>query len=184
MKKYFTKLIAVEGKIFEGDIVMGTNGVCVIWGNESRHGLQYYGWEESIQYLKTPRKAKLFLCSRDIQVGDMSNLGEIYRIEGDDVSVWDKTDGMSLLATRKECFKPIREISPDATWVTENQELDESEVGILYNFVGEDSDDELFTLEEFPKAVRKWFKNNRTTAKMVIDRTPIAVKCPTCKSYH
>lgn len=58
MKKYFTKYIPADGEIKEGDMVLDTlSGEIVCWWDGNN-------WD------KYDKKVKLFLCSRDIQVGD------------------------------------------------------------------------------------------------------------------
>lgn len=84
---------------------------------------------------------KLFLCSRDIQVGDKvnnnniiktieqnkgSNPDEIKLLE-DDLTHW-FTFEQGGLSTNKDTFKVIGEISPDAIWVKEGDEFDEDKL--------------------------------------------------------
>jgi hypothetical protein len=41
----------------------------------------------------------------ELKVGDYCTIGKLYRIEGDNYFVWDRTDGMSLCAAKSECIK-------------------------------------------------------------------------------
>lgn len=115
-KKYFTKYIPVEGEIEKNEPFDPIVGI--------------YG-----------KKMKLFLCSRDIQVGDKviledhPDFGEkiILAInEGVvDLSNGGKTHNHNLI-------KIIGEISSEATWVTDGLEFDESQIKMGYlNSYGE-----------------------------------------------
>lgn len=85
---------------------------------------------------------KLFLCSRDIQVGDKVN-NDRRNIIGAEITSFDSNKTTLMLkggnlkykfdtAANAECFKVIGEISPDATWVTEWMEFDEEDIDIIY----------------------------------------------------
>lgn len=70
--------------------------------------------------IKEMEKPKLFLCSRDIQIGDK------YRITGgfaDDIE-FEFKEGQPK---RNSAFKIIGEVSKDATWVKEGDEFDEED---------------------------------------------------------
>jgi len=41
---------------------------------------------------------------REPKVGDYLTIGKLYKIDGDDYYVWDRTDGISLIATKEECI--------------------------------------------------------------------------------
>ena len=117
-KKYFAKELPIEGEIKEGDIVfikrpIGSgyfpvkNGKIIVIENQ----LEY-----EVKTLSTKQKVKLFLCSRDIQVGDEVvhiYSGKKHIIE--DKKWLDKKWIVNYL-------KVIGEISPDATWVKEGDE--------------------------------------------------------------
>jgi hypothetical protein len=69
--------------------------------------------------------AKLFLCSRDIQVGDR----EIYTPTGIKLEHEVKFEDMATVASKEGWFKVIGEISPDALpYVKEGQEFDDNMV--------------------------------------------------------
>lgn len=186
-KTYFAKYLPVDGEIKEGDIVMGTNGVSVIWGVKSKHGLQYYGWDESIQYMKSPRKVKMFICSRNIKEGDEIYLSKINEYHKFKYETEHRITCQSINGIHDEDFdvqdrfKIIGEISPEAIWVKEGDEFDEEQIGILYNFVGEDIDEQLFTTEDFWKKVKQWYKGKKVPSYV---NPPISIKCPTCGHFH
>lgn len=107
MKKYFAKYLPVEGEIKEGDWVINPN-----------KPLQRAYIQSDPIYLKEYRKAKLFLCSRDIQVGDLvfalneEEAGNVVDLK--DLCYWQS----------KKSYKIIGEISPEATWVKEGDEFE------------------------------------------------------------
>ena len=75
------------------------------------------------------KKTKLFLCSRDIQVGD-----KLIK-DGVEYEAHSRPDGVPFIGyynkdwcyIDNDCFKVIGEISPDATWVKEGMEYDEKD---------------------------------------------------------
>lgn len=84
-------------------------------------------------------KLKLFLCSRDIQVGDrvetirdtkgivalINDKGVFVKIDDFDYSSYvDKHHHYK----KESVYKVIGEISPEATWVTEGMEFEEDEI--------------------------------------------------------
>jgi hypothetical protein len=114
--KYFAKYLPVEGKIETGDLYMNHKMGNIIlprsYGNKDE---SYEGFQ----------KVKLFLCSRDIQVGDTvinpdTLLKEVYSEE--DRQYYASFNGKSPY------FKVIGEISPEATWVQEGMEFREEDV--------------------------------------------------------
>jgi hypothetical protein len=122
MKSYFAKYFPVEGEIKEGDTTFYENKfkkvemlgkTLVIWNGECH-----------IQILKE-KKYKLFLCSRDIQIGDT------YYNESFEFT---KYPNKSIAGSSTEwvgengSYKVIGEISPEAIWVKENDEFEEEEI--------------------------------------------------------
>ena len=106
MKKYFCKFLPVEGEIKEGDFYITSPDYKIVRKCEDRS----WGTFEMC------KKVKLFLCSRDIEVGDKAwtTVGSCFDTfkEGYDKQYW---------------FKVIGEISSEATWVKEGDEFDEYE---------------------------------------------------------
>lgn len=118
MKPYFAKYLPVEGEIKEGSIILLDNGTPVIVGPA---GIDLFTGHSIV---------KLFLCSRDIQVGDKIK-------DENDLTVEYELNNISYLNLYKEKelnyhFKVIGEISPDATWVKEGDEFQKDEIKLLY----------------------------------------------------
>lgn len=134
-KLYFAKHLPVEGEIKEGDHYLFNNNNDIATKdviNEIKLHSEGY------------TRAKLFLCSRDIKVGDKVQ-GTI--LTGDNVYVTDE-QGYNLKenihnislkeAQIMDAFKVIGEISPEAIWVKEGDEFNITEfrdrlIGWSYN---------------------------------------------------
>lgn len=124
-KLYFAKYLPIEGEIFDGDIYLLYGKPTIAKSPDS-----YYN--PHVGYFDGEQKAKLFLCSRDIQVGD-----EITYVYLDWPAI-----GMYCGKTKGVCGEPsklnphgimrwakvIGEISPEATWITEGDEFNEDNV--------------------------------------------------------
>lgn len=134
MKEFFAKYLPVPGEIKESDRAfwnVQTNRVFAPSLDEKNIG----NWKSLLRKVRTAqhRPVKLFLCTRNIQVGDEvmdinSNQTFIVgNIKGDEV--YDKKDNWVRL--KKNCIKVIGEISPKATWVTEGDEFDKNEINIV-----------------------------------------------------
>lgn len=89
MKKYFAKYLPVDGEIKKGDEYINSE----IKVGEPTYGKIYIGlplviemghkgvgYKDKDYFRKYMRKVKLFLCSRDIQVGDEFKDGETSHI--------------------------------------------------------------------------------------------------------
>ena len=137
MKK-FAKYLTVEGEIEVPCIVLETltNGKTELFQVDNLNDIN----------LETQKLAKLFLCSRDIQVGDKvqknpsnwlisdfdswgrgDGLAEVLEII-DDSTIDVRWEGGRCYETPNEVLKVIGEISPKAVWVTEGMEFDEDEI--------------------------------------------------------
>lgn len=119
--KYFAKYLPVEGGIKEGDYV-DIGSQVIIYSTK---------WQKTISKYN-PKKVKLFLCSRDIQVGDTVWNGRKGLLVFEDESEG-RPEGnwMHLSAITIHDFKSIGEISPDATWVKEGDEFSKEEIIIV-----------------------------------------------------
>lgn len=133
MKTYFAKHIPVEGEINIGDRFFERNGVL--------HPFPLIGEEEhathELEFSKAAgdKLAKLFLCSRDIQVGDKAfwhghlkwysedALAELLSIDRTRLQTLGKNKLWEQEQTRDELIKVIGEISPEAIWVKEGDEF-------------------------------------------------------------
>ncbi len=180
MKK-FAKYLTVEGEIEVPCIVLETltNGKTELFQVDNFNDIN----------LETQKLAKLFLCSRDIQVGDKvqknpsnwlisdfdswgrgDGLAEVLEII-DDSTIDVRWEGGRCYETPNEVLKVIGEISPKAVWVTEGMEFDEDEIGF---FIAEifDEESENDSIIDY----KTWSKTEGIKY--------IGIKCPTCKQFH
>lgn len=166
-KPIFAKYLPVEGEIKEGSIVQDSLGYYCI------------GSEEGVRVYKEAGKSphKLFLCSRDIKVGDkvwttdynllMEGIVESFYSEKEDMVV---LNTLSPSVRKTTCFKKIGEVSPDAVWVKEGDEFDDYKTSYI-NQKG--------TIIAKPenKELDNFIKNHPLT------RVIVSVKGP-CGHYH
>jgi hypothetical protein len=110
-KIFFAKYLAVEGQIKSGEIGISINNVMY---THQPHLPDEYG-----------KPTRLFLCSKDIRVGDTANYF-IETIPGMQSLVVTEDNKTSLAVNHG--FKILGEVSLEATWVTEGTEFSESEV--------------------------------------------------------
>lgn len=111
MKQYFAKYLPVGGEIKEGDIVKDfSRPTYPVPYNPIHHKLEG----------KT--KLKLFLCSRDIQVGD-----ECFFTEDVTASSVVAASEVTLDFLRRKAFKILGEISLEAKWVKDGDEFNREE---------------------------------------------------------
>ena len=133
MKQYFAKYLPVEGEIKEGDYYITATDYQKVRKCEDRS----WGTFEMC------KKVKLFLCSRDIQVGDniwawdssgndnnlVDDFGIVLSLEYGGVKVKPKNRTQEYIRySKEEVVKVVGEISPDATWFKEGDEFNEEEV--------------------------------------------------------
>lgn len=145
MKTYFTKYLPVDGDIKEGDSYQHFTGRI------------YHDFSRQATYKnKGDKKVKLFLCSRDIQVGDTFFVDRDDYKSGPHISegiiderghIWHpnikEEPNYTLGAEESVCYKVIGEISPNATWVKEGDEFLGPEAGVKCEvFPIHDHDDE------------------------------------------
>lgn len=118
--KYFTKYLPVEREL-KSQIWQWYNNVnntgWELISCSDMDAIIAHGLEPQPRF----RRVKLFLCSRDIQVGDKVK-SPVY--EEDLVA---KSHEL-LNGAYHNCFKVIGEISLDAVWVTEGMEFEEDDV--------------------------------------------------------
>lgn len=184
---YFTKYLPVEGeKIEVGEKYINMNmhltkhyekgGSCYggypTCGNRSvdtrkAHQNNDSAFNGSKYSNRNYVKVKLFLCSRDIQVGDEY----WYNQHG----VWIKREYTWNGGDFKgNCLKVIGEISPDAVWVTKEMEFEEDDLRFWYKH-------RKFTDENFVihSPVVDWKGEDKDKYRVIVK-----VKCPTCKTFH
>lgn len=153
MKPYFAKYLPVEGEIKEGDRVkLPTEFIATAVIENGK-----IGWHAlnnntigHVYFLVGSKKVKLFLCSRDIQIGDKvlcpmpyqnNKLEEFIITEKPknyhlDMLVGRFADGREMKEPaylNQSTFKIIGEISPDAlSYIKEGDEIDENHVEAWY----------------------------------------------------
>lgn len=207
MKRYFTKYIPVEGEVKEGDICyftqfkefgtakMISGELCFVsFPQEGKGSLT----SPISRNLDDKRPYKLFLCSRDIQVGD-----DIQHTSGEN-GVCDEIIGDALhfsgdieghYSSINQWFKVIGEISSDAVWVSEGIEFDEDEIQPTTHIYG--WEDEEGVENQFKKFIEKdkryishnvlnrdKYKDAPPEIDFSVKMQPYQIKCPTCKTYH
>lgn len=167
MKPYFAKYLPVEGEIrigkaIDGGIYSRPNIVDIIVVEDLDKDYGYAknsnGGIYNINGIRKLTPVKLFLCSRDIQVGDKvlcpmpyknNKLEEFVIVERPenyhlDMLVGKFSDGREMKEPaylNQMAFKVIGEISPDAIfYVKEGDEFDEDQISIVYKIRGSISD--------------------------------------------
>jgi hypothetical protein len=172
-KPYFAKFIPIDGQVKEGDMYqllsVGLRGMegYPKWGNPKKFVGDNH---DKLSRLTPPghiRKVKLFLCSRDIQVGD--NVKErLTTGEWMDWHVYNEND-----LDYDNQIKILGEISPNATWVGEDRMFTAEEVRFVHRskVTGEPlTMNPLWEIDSVADRMRKEFY--------------IAVKCPNCNQFH
>lgn len=120
-KTYFCKYLPVEGDIKEGDLI-SKNEVNRIPSLAQKIFLHKYKKDGFY-------KVKLFLCSRDIQVGN-KYINPIYPDKEQEMT-YESFKNKSTWSYNKDNFKVIGEISKDAIWIKEGDEFDADKVKII-----------------------------------------------------
>lgn len=133
-KQYFTKYLPVEEEIKEGDWILDSNNYVYKCTRIDNTYLNCSGYNGIVRIFKC-KKAKLFLCSKDIQIGDKVTFPETLKER-----IVDET--IKSLDTYKlqEYFKVIGEISEGATWVKEKDEFTEEEIMKFHHIWGNNDD--------------------------------------------
>lgn len=135
--KYFTKYLPVEGEITDVGVAYKSKKFPHLEAKYSSAP-----WKKSVMDFYEIEKVKLFLCSRDIQVGDKIKFhqtkdeykngnynidGEVEGVEKNIVHV--RINDFTIPVPYNYCIKIIGEVSPDAlSYVREGQEFTEDQV--------------------------------------------------------
>jgi len=130
MKKYFAKFLPIKGKPLEGGWAfctheepnLGSYSLIHLIGKEWEFYKAQNGWYPA-------EKAKLFLCSKDIKPGD--KVYELYK-DGRISKEFEWTWAMDSCLHSEGVFKVIGEISQEASWIKEMDEIDENKIRIIY----------------------------------------------------
>jgi hypothetical protein len=125
MKTYFAKYLPIEGEIKRGDKFLAPNKKV------------YTATEDVVIENTGATKVKLFLCSRDVQVGDKvywtdpegitSGFNTAIEVN-QDLIFMSEPHASETEAFPSEVVKVTGEVSEDATWVKEGDEFTEDEV--------------------------------------------------------
>lgn len=196
MKQYFVKYLQVEGEIKEGDFYSCPHkGHAIDVGNGLPHSPKFVvcEYQAGIGLCKDCYKIELFLCSRDIQLGD-KNINSWTKKNGYLISQNDGLEYIEIYPSGRahlknntssgsyelplgysvdelhgfesDTYKVIGKISPEATWVKEGDEFEENEwrICILGDGVN-------------------WTPVNKAS-DWSHTQTRIEFKCSQCKTYH
>jgi len=132
MKNYFAKYLPVEGEIKEGDWVLYANSYFFV-KNINNIGLLVTESDGDFRLNKSYcKKVKLFLCSRDIEVGDeiISPIKGSFGVVTEILSKFQcNTHKYKCIEMTTGCFKTVGEIlTPN---IKEGQEFTEKEIEYL-----------------------------------------------------
>lgn len=172
--KYFTKYLPVEGEPKPGDYVDDPELKEIVQIVEILEG----GVTEGTKVVK------LFLCSRDIQVGDKARsivkpeeefevshvqMGSGKNYFPAEMLVWNKLDNqVSLWRTLTNTFKVIGPISPQAVWVKEGDEFEGDDIYRYGYSYGRE--------ERWTETSDQW--------DGWVSADSVKIKCPVCGTFH
>lgn len=201
MKPYFAKYLPVEGEIKEDNAYFIGKTLHLSAGNLNKPPLRlmlkkhpevktYGEWLN-----KVAKKAKLFLCSADIQVGDKKvcliyphRTSHPFSLREHEWVAEVKFEhqlkfltGLRDNGAGNELFKVIGEISPDAlNYVKEGDEFDEDQV-IMYDSF--EKWEENYPDQDYIDMSLDYFdvdEKGENTIKSVL----VEVKCSQCNTFH
>lgn len=173
MKEYFTQYVSVAGEIKEGSM-MKTMGEVMQPFKEgmNKNAYQLYN---------------LFLCSRDIQIGDKFNSANgtdfiSSRIDSERVySIGGLHSELEEVPHNKiHCYKVIGEVSSRAVWVTEGMEFDTSP-GM---YTGEWQAIPIYKGDQQVTLLGSSRQRRALLSQIPVEKYIILFKCPNCKTFH
>jgi len=170
--KALIKYLSVEGKIKEGDkfIIDGITYRCT---QKDKHI-----WMDDVMFdIKNCMKAKPFAVTQDIKVGDIAkfqteDFGEqIFTVDkanskylyGDNPLRMSAASPLIIRAKRKDCYKILGEVSPNATFIEDGKEYEVQYCSIDMKFPKKVTGDKM---EDLPTAVMGY-----------------KIKCPCCGTF-
>lgn len=161
--KYFCKYLPVEGEIKEGSIVK-TMG----------ESMSSYKEGEMPSNKRAYQLYKLFLCSRDFKVGSIKT-----NIETGKETLLENEAMVSLACMQQGILVvKVGEISPEATFVKENDEFSEEQVAYCHSM--EDNPDEFILIKDWSL----WISNNPYIGKGYKNlQMMVNIKCPCCDKF-
>lgn len=170
MKKFFVDFIPVEGEVKNGVKYITLNGNIYTHDSSKEEGLDEH-FKQGLLNGKY-KLVKPFLCSRDvpIQVGDKTNKGIItdyckgFLSEPDEYYV----DGNRFpnFIIKRDLYKIIGEVSPNATWITKGMEFDTYKKIALHDVEGVWEEADGIRWSSYPA------------------QEFIALQCTNCNHYH
>jgi len=173
MKPYFAKYLPVEGEIKSKEKFM--------WMDNNSLDVADIELTPSIfknQKELNLKPVKLFLCSRDVKVGDTVYKEPPFNTEYElkkqfvgmlwvtDLDLENPNPTIVSKEPLKGYYKVIGEISPNAKWVKEGDEFDNKELALILS--------DGFNLK---------FEDIRVWVDDFIRNYPIAIKCPCCNTF-
>lgn len=134
--KYFAEYVPVEGEIKEGCKAIKEDGT-LVYVNKAAAAFLCTNW----------KLTKLFLCSRDIQIGDTfdsANGWNFICTRIDDNKFYSigglAGDNEEVGHDKNYCYKKIGLVSPQATWVKKGNVFDRNDFEVRWcNSKGENS---------------------------------------------
>ena len=163
MRKYFTKYLPVEGEVQEGGKFLHTKTGLI------ETAIHVHG-----PHTHPHKPVKLFLCTSEIQLGDTwyNDWFHPYpkgQVADTNTKVIDANLTVGGDNNEHESFKVIGEVSPDAIWVTEGMEFEESQLIFLASSDG-----------------TCWFKTPTKDLSYINPKLKVRIEvlCPTCKTFH
>jgi hypothetical protein len=176
MKRFFSKLMPVEGKIQEGDHAMKEDGT-LVYVNKAAAKHLTDNW----------KRIGMVICDREISVGErvhynsrnndflfsgiLAKIEEhfVYFEEDRMVGYPVDYDSFHMCYLKETAFKVIGQVSDESKWVKEWFEFDENDLNwMVYH---NDEDTFFYPISNKEKNTNDW-------------RTTIAIKCPNCNIFH
>jgi hypothetical protein len=190
MKKYFVKYLPVKGEIKEAEVkdtwLITPKGLATFELrvhkdiNTPTNKIRVHNGKTYVDFLETELKiAKLFLCSKDIQVGDkvMSDFIR-WKIVKNLHEALNKNQISLQEAKAKNFFKVIGEISPKAIWIKEGDEFDDMDWAQFLTYWDMDENGEC-NPKELDEEELEWKIDYGYQYEPYI-----RVKCSQCEIYH
>jgi hypothetical protein len=186
-KLYFAKFIPIDGDIMENDwyITYHNGSPISVEQSISEGPLHILDEERGHASIK---KAKLMLCSRDIQVGDtckhfttLNGYNDVIVKDKDDFGCTIRGDYTKGHAFSKDLIKVIGEISPEAKWLRGGEEFDEDQILRDILVKEYDSEAEEYEYTHFHPKGNEVFKLGQY--EKFIEEKPIKIECPCCGTF-
>jgi len=177
--KYFCKYLPVEGEIKEGDKFLFKSSQTIFTAGQIENKMIEEFNHDKYFSIEDCKKVKLFLCCRNIQVGDKVK----YKDVSTEIEIPIDKENWSWLS-KHASWSVIGEISTDAVWVKEGNEFAEDEIEEWYWHIEQDC----FALsvkfaEEISNKPPNFHKNIWENRQDIFKKGIYRIKCPCCKSF-